>query len=158
MTEEEWRDSRFPHFPLPEQVVSSISITEWASKMSGIESKTMSHAAVPLLKAVLEQLKSGADSGVGPPGTSITKCNNFFTEPDDCKKMADALATEVKGGNLAGPMDPKEHPQTKINSFMAIPKPLGHCSSQNMACHTNNSQAILIHDHQSRLESSYVKM
>jgi hypothetical protein len=126
MTEEEWRNSRFPHFPLPEQVVPSVSITEWASKMAEIESKTMGHAAIPLLKSVLEQLKNGANSGVGPPGTSITKCKNFFTEPDDCKKMADALATEVKGGNLAGPMDPNEHPQTKINAFLAIPKPLGH--------------------------------
>ena len=126
MTKEEWRDSKFPHFLLPELVVPTINSTEWATKMAGIESQTMGHAAVPLLRSVLDQIQCGANSGVGPPGTSITKCKNFFTEPDDCMKMADALATQVKGGNLAGPMDPKEHPLTKINAFMAIPKPLGH--------------------------------
>ena len=126
MTDEEWERSGFPHFPLPTQVVPSVNTTEWASKISGMAGKTMEHAAVPLLRSVLDQLQKGADSGVGPPGTSITKCNNLFSEPDDCKKMADALATEVKGGNLAGPMDPDDFPDTKINAFMAIPKASGH--------------------------------
>ena len=40
--------------------------------------------------------------------------------------MADALATEVKGGNMAEPMNPDGFPHTKINAFMAIPKPSGH--------------------------------
>ena len=126
MSDGEWTASRFPHFPLPDQVVPSVDTIVWASKIAGVESSTRGHAAVPLLNSVLDQLKNGANSGVGPPGTAITKCENFFSHPDDCMKMADALATEVKNGNLAGPMNPVKYPQTKINAFMAIPKPLGH--------------------------------
>ena len=38
----------------------------------------------------------------------------------------EALATEVKAGNMAGPMNPEDFPNTKVNAFMAIPKPSGH--------------------------------
>ena len=85
----------------------------------------MGHAAVPLLNAVLQQLRTGADSGVGPPGNTITKTANFFTNPEDCKKMADALATEVKEKNMSGPLNPEGFPRAKINGFMAVPKASG---------------------------------
>ena len=68
---------------------------------------------------------TGADSAVGPPGNRVTKTDNFFADPDDCKKMADALATEVKEKNLSGPLDPEMFPKTKINGFMAVPKASG---------------------------------
>ena len=126
MTNEEWKEANFPSFPLPDHVVPSVNTSVWVSKTAGIKSTSIGHSAVPLLNSVLDQLEIGANSGVGPPGTSITECRNFFTKPDDCMKMADALATEIKGGNLVGPLDPDEYPKTKINAFMAIPKPLGH--------------------------------
>ena len=125
MSEEEWKRSGFPAFALPAQVSSKVNIDEWKSKTAVLENSPLGHAAVPLLKSVLQQLKTGADSAVGPPGNKVTKTNNFFTDPDDCKKMADALATEVKGENLSGPLDPERFPKTKINGFMAVPKASG---------------------------------
>ena len=94
--------------------------------MAGLTDGSRERAAVPLLSAVLAQLEQGADSGVEPPGTDVTKCTNFIQHPPDCLKMADALATEVKAGNMAGPLNLEDFPTTKINAFMAVPKPYGH--------------------------------
>ena len=94
--------------------------------MANLTDRSKEHAAIPLLSAVLTQLEQGADSGVEPPGTDVTKCTNFFPDPQDCLKMADALATEIKAGNMAGPLNSKDFPTTKVNSFMAVPKPYGH--------------------------------
>ena len=113
MTDEEWVKTGFPHFPLPAQVMPSVNMNEWEAKISSLVDETIGHAAIPLLKSVLYQLQNGADSGVEPPGTDITKCNNFFSDPDNCRKLADALATEVKGGNMAGPMDPDSSSLTR---------------------------------------------
>ena len=125
MTNKEWREASFPYFPIPPEVVTQVNTVKWENEIQNIQSTAAGHAAVPLLKAVLLQLQAGADSGVVFPGTTVTKTGNFFTEPEDCIKMADALASEVKAGNLAGPLDPSLFPNVKINSFMAIPKPSG---------------------------------
>lgn len=125
LTDKEWKDSRFPLFTLPAKVSTKVNTTAWSSKIDDLRDGVLSHAAVPLLQSVLEQLLSGADSGVGPPGNIVTKTPNFFTDPEDCKKMADALATEVKGGNLSGPLNQEMYPDTKVNGFMAVPKSSG---------------------------------
>ena len=83
---------------------SRVNTSVWSSKTDDLKNSVHGHAAVLLLQSFLEQLLSRADSGVGPPGNSVTKTTNFFTDPEDFKKMADALATEVKGGNLSGPL------------------------------------------------------
>jgi hypothetical protein len=125
LSEEEWKKSGFPSFPLPAQVSSKVDTVEWRKKTDALKGSIIEHAAVPLLESVLQQLLIGADSGVGPPGNTVTRTKNFFTDPEDCKKMADALATEVKGKNLSGPLVPEMFPQTKINGFMAVPKASG---------------------------------
>ena len=125
LTDIEWVNSGFPHNPLPDRVCSKINKVEWKSQIENMRVSPLGHAAVQLLQTVLGQLETGADSGVGPPGDTITKSLNFFTDPKDCMKMADSLATEIKSKTLAGPMDPDLFPQTKINSFMAIPKSSG---------------------------------
>jgi hypothetical protein len=125
LSEEEWEMSAFPTFALPAQVSTKVNTKEWRSKTDALKDSIIGHAAVPLLESVLQQLVTGADSGVGPPGNKVTKSRNFFSDPEDCKKMADALATEVKGGNLSGPLDPEMFPETKINGFMAVPKASG---------------------------------
>ena len=125
LSEVEWEQAGFPTFPLPAQVSTKVNTEEWISKTTALKDTTIGHAAVPLLNAVLQQLVTGADSGVGPPGNTVTKTPNFFTDPEDCRKMADALATEVKEGNLSGPLDPEEYLGTKINGFMAVPKASG---------------------------------
>ena len=125
LTEKQWRDTNFPVTPLPATVLPKINTAVWASKMNEIKGSPHGHAAAPLLQAVLHQLLEGADSGVTDPGSKVTHSRNFFKDPEDCKKMADALATEVKVGNMAGPLDPELFPHVKINAFMAIPKPNG---------------------------------
>ena len=125
LSKEEWDKSGFPMFSMPAQVSTKVNVEEWKSKTEALEGTLIGHAAVPLLRDVLHQLITGADSGVGPPGSTATRSHNFFTDPEDCRKMADALATEVKEGNLAGPLDIELFPGTKINGFMAVPKASG---------------------------------
>ena len=117
LSEEEWERSGFPAFALPAQVSTKVNLDQWRPRIEVIENSIIGHAAVPLLKSVLQQLLTGADSAVGPPGNRVTKTDNFFADPDDCKKMADALATEVKEKNLSGPLDPEMFPKTKINGL-----------------------------------------
>ena len=125
MIDKEWKDACFPSSPIPAQVYTKINTENWENQIQCMKHTAAGHAAVPLLKSVLLQLLEGADSGVVFPGTTITKSSNFFTDPEDCKKIADALASEVKAGNLAGPLEPNLFPNVKINSLMAIPKPSG---------------------------------
>ena len=121
-----WRDSGFPQFTMPTTIKPSVHTQVWKEKISNLPDRSRAHVAVPLLSAVLEQLQQGACSGVKHPGSSITKYKNFLPDPEDCMKLADALATEVKAGNMTGPMVPSSVPNVKINSFMAVPKPGGH--------------------------------
>ena len=123
MSDREWKDSGFPQFTLPTTIKPIVPTQVWEEKTSNLTDKSRAHAAVPLLSAVLEQLQQGACSGVEPQGSSVTKCGNFLPDPEDCMKMADALATEVKAGNMAGPMDPSSFHDAKINAFMAVPEP-----------------------------------
>lgn len=89
----------------------------------------------PSRKAVLSRLQQGASSGIEPPGSEVTKYKNFFPDSEYCMKMADALASEVKAGNMTGPINPDSFHNTKVNAFMAIPKPSGHSIyNLNLSC------------------------
>ena len=74
MTDEDWKLANFPHFSLPTEIKPSVHTQVWEEKMANLTDRSIEHAATPLLRAVLTQLQHGADSGVEPPGTDITKC------------------------------------------------------------------------------------
>ena len=60
------------------------------------------------------------------PGSrpTITK-NNFETPELDIPRIADALATEIKSGYMAGPFVPGYIRNGKINGFISVVKPDG---------------------------------
>ena len=125
LSQDEWDKTGFPSCSLPSSIVSRVSKHAWSEEIEKAEGSINGHAAVPLLQQVLRQLDVGVDSGVGPPGNQITRSSNFFTHPTDIPRMADALATEVKKGTIAGPFNPGDLDKVKINGFLAVPKANG---------------------------------
>ena len=50
--------------------------------------------------------------------------NNVFSDPAiDIPRIADALATEVKSGHMAGPLPMGSIKDAKVNGFMSVVKP-----------------------------------
>lgn len=125
LSQEQWDKTGFPSCSLPSSIVPRVSKHAWSEEIKKAERSVNGHAAVPLLNQVLCQLDVGVNSMVGPPGTQITRSSNFFTHPTDIQRMADALATEVKKGTMAGPFNPGDLENVKINGFLAVPKANG---------------------------------
>ena len=84
------------------------------------------HPSSSLMSKVLQDLTDGCDSQVQPPGTKATKSTNHFPEPEvDIPRIADAIASELKSGHMAGPFSPGIIPEAKINGLISIKKPNG---------------------------------
>ena len=122
----QWNTIKFPSFSVPEAITTHVNTAYWFLELSRISSSPDSEGAAKLMETVFVQLKDGADSMVGPPGTKPTVSENWFSSPQvDLPRMMDSLATEVKHKHMAGPLPPGSVIGAKVNSFMAVPKPSG---------------------------------
>ena len=126
MTAEFWAQSNFPYRSIPREVSTHVNVKEWINQMNMLSQDPNQTVQTKLMREVLYQLINGVDSGVIYPGTGATYTGNFFPEPQiDIPRIADALCTEVKQGHMAGPLDPGEVPNAKINGLMSVKKPDG---------------------------------
>ena len=122
----QWEQSNFPFFPLPERVVTHVNVSTWVSRIVTMKGNKNLCMYVPIMEEVLHDLSKGCDSRVRAPGTDATRSKNFFPCPEvDIPRIADALATEVKAGHMAGPLNIGQVADAKVNGFVSIGKPDG---------------------------------
>ena len=122
----QWKEAKFPSFPVPEEVLTHVSIDAWVARIASMKASEHLLAYVPLMEEVLHDLSEGCDSKVRSPGTSATRSRNHFPCPEiDIPRIADALASEVKAGHMAGPLDVGQVTNAKVNGFVSIVKPDG---------------------------------
>ena len=127
MSKGKWQSSKFPSHPLPQTVTGVVNRNVWEDKIAELSAQPyVNHGLIRIMKEVLVQLTIGASSGVQDPGTSITTSRNSIPDPGiNIPRVADALASFVKAGHIAGPLFINSS-QLKINSILAVPKPGGH--------------------------------
>ena len=102
MSDQEWSESGFPFNPVPPNIITHVHTDVWEQKVLQLEAAG-SRVQAKLLQKVVDQLRSGADSQVGPPGDSPTRVENVFLDPEvDVPRIGDALASEVSRGHMAG--------------------------------------------------------
>ena len=124
LSEKEWEQIGFPFHPIPENVETHVDVGEWKKERFSL--KNSNKTGFIIMTDVLRDLETGVDSEVRPPGNMATISKNFFPQPSiDLPRIADALATEVKKGNMAGPLPKGFVKNAKINSLMSIKKPDG---------------------------------
>ena len=128
LSQTEWASTGFPSNPLPQDISGVVNIEAWDSKIRDLESlKVADQGLIKLMEDVKLQLSFGASSHVGPPGSNLTQCPNWFPDPaQQIPKVVDALASFTAGGHVAGPIFHLDKSKFKINSIMAIKKPHGH--------------------------------
>ena len=121
MSDKEWAESNFPLYEIPPKVQTHVNIKAWRNQISA---QHLSYGETCLVAEVFSNLTSGCDSNVGPPGNIPSVSNNVFSDPAiDIPRIADALATEVKSGHMAGPLPIGSIKDTKVNGFMSVVKP-----------------------------------
>ena len=126
MSESQWKAAKFPSFPLPNRVCTHVNVRLWAMKTEEMKSDTHLQPYVGIMEKVLQNLTVGCDLHVMLPGNVASVSPNYFQDPEtDIPRIADALATEIKKGHMAGPLSPRHITDPKINGFMSISKPDG---------------------------------
>ena len=126
LDDRQWKISGFPFFPVPEEVTTNVRVNIWEEKVREYNEKEECREYIEILNKVLQDLTQGCDSRVLPPGTSATVSKNYFPEPSvDIPRIADAIASELKSGHMAGPFKPGSIKEAKINGFISIKKPNG---------------------------------
>ena len=126
LSDEQWRVSKFPFFPLPEEVSTHVNVPLWTETIKIMQEDFSARSYVPLMEKVLKDLVEGCDSKVRYPGTTATRSANVFPVPEvDIPRIADALASEVKARHMAGPFDIGHVAGAKVNGFVSIGKPDG---------------------------------
>ena len=123
ITDEQWEKSRFPHFGIPSKVETHVNVDVWDKYTSEMNLDPSCKRGSYLMGKVLDQLRHGVDSEVGPPGSDPTRTRNHFPDPEvDLAMMVDSLASEVKSGHMAGPLPIGTIPNAKVNGLMSVRK------------------------------------
>ena len=116
----------FPFYPLPHGVTTHVNISCWSQQILEMKGNTGDKLHVPIMEKVYKDLAYGCDSRVRFPGTSATISPNYFPQPKiDIPRIADALASEVKAGNMAGPLETDHIKEAKVNGLVSVKKPDG---------------------------------
>ena len=128
LSQGEWQAMGFPHQPLPEEISGQVNTETWDKRILELKSsENTNQGLISLMEEISYQLKEGACSQVGYPGTIITHGNNYFQVPSrELPRVADALASFTAGGHVAGPLFDQDISQFKINPLMAVKKPGDH--------------------------------
>ena len=126
LTGKQWQQSNFPSLKLPAEIETNVNTKVWKDKIAEIHHEESNSLDLPILMEVLANLELGCNSEVQPPGTNPTESENYFPDPDiDIPRIADAIASEIKAGHMAGPFEPGSIEGAKVNGFISIKKPSG---------------------------------
>ena len=94
MSNEQWVQSNFLFYPIPDGIITHVNVDVWRQKIDRLRSYPSKSRTVEIMTEVLSQLCDGVDSCVGPPGDQPTVAGNYFPDPQvDIPRMADALCT-----------------------------------------------------------------
>ena len=75
-------ETGFPVHPLPEEVGGVVNIEVWEEKIQELRSaSSVDWGLVKIMEELHAQLVNGASSQVEPPGTELTKTDNWFSDP-----------------------------------------------------------------------------
>ena len=122
LSDDEWLKSSFPHRELPADVENHVNLKEWKMKVDKLPLK-IQEACKPIMDAVLQNLQNGCDARIGLPGALSTTSSNKYENPEiDIPRIADAIASEIKGGNMAGPFPHGYVQNAKVNGFISVVK------------------------------------
>ena len=132
LTPAQWASTKFPSFPLPGTVSGVVNVKKWDEKISELlnagEGK-VNKGLVNTMEQVKTQLLTGADSCVGHPGNVPTRGSNWVSKGarthNVTARIADALASFIKAGHMAGPLFDEDTTKYKINPLLAVRKPGG---------------------------------
>ena len=125
LTEKEWNKSSFPYRQLPNEVKNHVNLTQWRKKIEELPLQKQK-ACMPIMSKVLDNLERGCNAKIGLPGSLPTVSSNNFEDPQiDIRRIADALATEIKAGHMAGPFPLGYIENAKINGLISVVKPDG---------------------------------
>ena len=118
LSKRQWKEANFPSFSMPDEVTTHVNTKLWGLKVKEVQANPKDKNFIPILEKVYKDLVEGSDSKFGPPGSNASKSPNFFPEPEvDIPRIADALASEVKAGHMAGPFQPGFIENAKIKGF-----------------------------------------
>ena len=71
-----------------------VKVDIWEAEISRLKRDPSNVTQVSIMSSVLDQLKNGVDSQVGPPGNCPTVVGNYFPDPPlDIPRIADVLST-----------------------------------------------------------------
>ena len=128
MSQTEWAQTGFPHYPLPTEVCGVVNVAAWVQRIAELQAQDDAPLGlISIMQDISKQLTEGASSHVGSPGTDLIHGKNSFHNPsEELQRVADALASFTKNGHVAGPLFDTATSQFKVNPIMAVHKPGGH--------------------------------
>ena len=105
LTGDEWMETGFPTHPLPIEVEGVVNNKVWEERIQELcSASNVDWELVKIMEELHAQLVNGASSQVEPPGTELTKTNNWFSDPPrQLPKLLDTLASFTKISTLQGP-------------------------------------------------------
>ena len=125
LTDDQWQKSCFPHQDLPPTIQNHVDLKNWREMIKDLPFQTQ-EMCKPIMTKVLENLEKGCDAKIGPPGCLKTISSNNFEDPAiDIPRIADALASEIRAGHMAGPFPLGHIKDAKVNGLMSVVKPDG---------------------------------
>ena len=123
LTQSQWKLTNFPSKPIPERIEGAVNVTVWNEKIDELVLSGEEQGLINIMKDIGLQLSNGASSSVGSPGNAHTHVRNSFSDPlKQLPRVADALASWIKAGHVAGPLFDIEVGKYKYNSLMAVKK------------------------------------
>ena len=82
LTREEWTKTGFPNHPLPKEVEGVVNTNVWEERIEELcSASNVNWGLVKIMEELHTQLVNGASSQVEPPGTELTKTDNWFSDP-----------------------------------------------------------------------------
>ena len=98
LTKAKWMETDFPVHPLPKETKGVVNIECSETKVQELLSENnVNWGFVRIMKEGLGQLVNGASSQVEPPGTALTRTDNWFSDPpQQLPRVVDALASFTK--------------------------------------------------------------
>ena len=113
--------NRPPVRPFPKEVKRVVNTECLEAKIQELLSaNNVDWGLVKIMKELCVQLVKGASSQVEPPGTDLTKTNNWFSDPpQQLPRVVDALASFTKNGHIARPIFHLDGNDFKVNSIMS---------------------------------------
>ena len=102
LDEKFWKTSGFPKHRIPAKVETHVRKSIWTWLGQKMVLNTKKKRQIKLLEDVQKQLEQGVNSGVGEPGTRITRTRNSFQAPEtDVIKICLMVTSEERACSRA---------------------------------------------------------